>query len=391
MLEGKEIKNTKGNKKVDYNKINDILHLFHNALKIFYILLFIVCGYLLIKVCQDLNISKFLLDILSILAPLFIGLVIAWLFNPFVIFLQKHKIKRVFGVVISYILLLGVLTLVIGSICPILYDQIISFAETVPNLVNELETGLDGFLDRFSNIDGVNIESVKDSLMIQLDTFATNLSESLPTMVIDFIKGLISGISTFGIGLVIGFFFLLSFDNVGDNLSSFIPTRWRKDVVALVTNIDRSLRQYVSGVLIDGAIVFTICSITFSAIGLRAPLLFALFCAITNVIPYIGPYIGAVPALIVGFSMSPTIGLLTLIAIVIIQFIEGNFLQEYIISKTTKMHPVSIIIGLLIFGHFWGMFGMIISTPVLAVLKTIWQFLDEKNNFFGFREDEVCE
>jgi predicted PurR-regulated permease PerM len=129
----------------------------------------------------------------------------------------------------------------------------------------------------------------------------------------------------------------------------------------------------------------------FSLIGLRAPLLFALFCAITNVIPYAGPYIGAVPALIVGFATSPTIGLLTLIAIVIIQFFEGNFLQEMIMSKTTKLHPVTIISGLLIFGHFWGIFGMVISTPLLAVVKQIYLFLDEKYDFFKSDDEDDYE
>ena len=138
-------------------------------------------------------------------------------------------------------------------------------------------------------------------------------------------------------------------------------------------------------------VVFAICSVVFSLIGLRAPVLFALFCAITNVIPYVGPYIGAVPALIVGFAISPTVGLLTLIAIVIIQFVEGNFLQAMLMSKTTKLHPVTIIMGLLIFGHYWGIIGMVLSTPIIAVLKQIYLFFDEKYDFFKNDKDDDIE
>ena len=115
-------------------------------------------------------------------------------------------------------------------------------------------------------------------------------------------------------------------------------------------------------------------------VGLRAPLLFGLFCGITNVIPYAGPYIGGAPAVIVGFSRGPVVGVLTLISIIIIQFLEGNFLQPVIMSKTTKLHPVTIIVGLLIFGHFFGIVGMVISTPLIAVLKSITVFFLEKFN-----------
>ena len=82
--------------------------------------------------------------------------------------------------------------------------------------------------------------------------------------------------------------------------------------------------------------------------------------------------------------MSPTIGFLTLISIVVIQFFEGNFLQEYIMSKSTKLHPVTIIIGLLIFEHLWGIIGMAISVPVIAVLKIVLTFAEKKLKLFDY-------
>ena len=87
--------------------------------------------------------------------------------------------------------------------------------------------------------------------------------------------------------------------------------------------------------------------------------------------------------------MSPTIGLFTLIAIVVIQFIEGNFLQDVILAKTTNLHPVTIIIGLLLFGHFLGILGMAISTPIIAVMKQIFMFANEKFNLIeGLNSDD---
>jgi len=383
--------NTKG--KVNYRKLNQVLQVSHNVLRIMYILSIVACIFTFIIIIKELSIFKYFLEVLSILSPLFIGLFVAWLFNPVVNFLGKKGVKRIFSVLLIYIIILGVLGLLVGSIMPILYEQIIGFAKSLPSLFESIEDLLDTLLDKLQNVDGINVSDIKNNIMSQLENKSTELTSGITTYAVNLAKGLISGISTFVVGLIIGFFCLLSFENVGDTLIGFVPKKFRADTKKLSTSINGSLRNYVVGLAIDATVVFAICSIAFSLIGLKAPLLFAVFCAITNVIPYVGPYIGAIPALIVGFAMSPTIGLLTLGAIVIIQFFEGNFLQEYIMSKTTKLHPVTIITGLLVFGHYWGVLGMVVSTPFLAIVKQVYLFLDEKYDFFKNNDenDEVIE
>ena len=379
MNEGKE---KKGSNKLNYKKLNEVIKVSHGLLKILHVLAIIACIFTIIIVTKERKIINFILSILSILSPLFIGLVIAWLFDPVVKFFKKKGIKRIFSVIIIYILLLSAIGLIVGNIIPILYDQIISFASSIPSLFKNIEGLLDGILDKLNGIDGLNISTIKGNITTQLEEMSSDLTGAISTSLISVIKGLVSGVTTFIVGLVIGFFFLLSFDNVGYTLLTYVPKKHRDDVEKLTSSINGSLRNYVVGIIIDATIVFGICSLAFGLIGLRAPLLFALFCAITNVIPYVGPYIGAVPALIVGFSISPTVGFLTLVAIVVIQFFEGNFLQETIMSKTTKLHPVTIITGLLVFGHYWGMIGMVLSTPLIAVGKQIYLFFDEKYDFF---------
>lgn len=368
--------------KVNYKKVNEVLNVSHSVLKTIHILVVIACISTIVLICEKLNIFKFVGSLLGILSPLFIGLVVAWLFNPLVNFLNKKGIKRIFCVLLIYAILLGIIALLVGSILPILYDQIVGFAQGIPSLFKDLENLLDNVLDKLKGVDGIDIENIKSSIISKMESTSSDLTSSISTYVVNIIKAIISYISTFGVGLVIGFFFLLSFENVGETLIGFVPRKFRKETQQLTDSINGSLRNYVVGIAIDASVVFTICSIAFGLIGLRAPLLFAVFCAITNVIPFIGPYIGAVPALIVGFSMSPTIGLLTGLAIVVIQFFEGNFLQEMIMSKTTKLHPVTIIMGLLIFGHYWGMIGMVVSTPLMAIIKQIYLFFDDKYDFF---------
>lgn len=379
----------KDNKEIDYRSVNDVLSLTKKILSVLLVLLVILISWVALMILSELKIKSILLTILGILSPLFIGLLVAWLLNPFVSWLSRKKIKRPLAVVLSYALMLGIFGLLIGTIIPALYEQILDFADTLPSLFKTIEEWMTGFFNKVNNKVPFDLVAIKENAFAQVEEIGNSLYSSLPTTILSVGKTIVSGFSTFLIGLVIGFFLLLSFDNMEETYIYFFPKHWRKDVELLLGKINKSLKNYVLGVAIDAFVVFLICTATFSIVGLRAPLLFASFCAITNVIPYVGPYIGAIPAVIVGFTMSPTIGLLTVASIIVIQFVEGNFLQEYIMSKTTKLHPVTIIIGLLVFQHFWGIIGMVLSTPILAIIKIIINFIDHKLKIIDYDiEDE---
>lgn len=377
-------------KQVNYRSVNEVLDVTKKILKVLLILMIILISWVALRIMAELHVWNIVMTIIGILSPLFIGIVVAWLFNPFVKWLKKYKIKRLPGVIISYILLLGILALLVGTIIPILYDQIIDFVETLPGLFKTIEEWLNGAFSKVESIEAFDIESMKQNIFTQVEAISTGLVESLPGYILSVGKAIVSGLSTFLVGLVIGFFLLLSFDSIEETFIYLFPKKWRKDGKELFGEINECLKNYVRGVALDALVIFIICGVVFSIIGLKAPLLFAVFCAITNVIPYIGPYIGAVPALIVGFSISPTVGLLTGVSIIIIQFFEGNFLQQYIMSKTTKLHPVTIIMGLLIFQHFWGVIGMALSAPIIGILKIIFNFIDRKWKLLDY-VDEVEE
>jgi len=377
----------KDDKQIDYHSVNDVLGLTKKILSVLLVLLVILISWVAIMILRELAVKDILFTILRILSPLFIGLAVAWLLNPFVKWLGKRKIKRGFGVVISYLLLIGCFVLLIGTIVPVLSQQIGEFVDTLPSLFATIEDWLTNLFNNLNSNLPFDLEEAKTNVFLQVENLGNSLYESLPSMLLSTGKTLVSGFSSFLVGLVIGFFLLLSFENIEETFIYLFPKKWRNDADVLFTKINSSLKNYVLGVALDAFVVFVICSITFSIVGLRAPLLFALFCAITNVIPYVGPYIGAIPAVIVGFTMSPTIGLLTIASIVVIQFIEGNFLQEYIMSKTTKLHPVTIIIGLLVFQHFWGIIGMVVSTPIIAILKIVFNFFDHKWHIIDYDDD----
>ena len=146
----------------------------------------------------------------------------------------------------------------------------------------------------------------------------------------------------------------------------------------LLSNISEQVFSFVKGTGLIALLVFGVSATCFGVAGLRAAVFFALWNAITNIIPYIGPYIGGIPIVAVAFATDYKLGIIILIVVLAIQLIESYILHPIVMSKTMKLHPVTIIMGLLIFGHFFGIIGMVIATPATAILKTIWLFIDEK-------------
>lgn len=378
-------KTNKEDTEIDKKKVNEVLTLSKKILKILYIFIIIIGIYTLLVLGKETRIFYILKTIIEIVAPLFIGIIIAWLFDPIVKKLQKKGIRRVFGTTLVYVVFIGAIVIIVSAIIPILSDQINEFVKvSLPSIVDTVKVWIDKIFDSISGIGSIDVENMKVEVFNKLGELVTGLTSDLPTATVNIIKSLFSGIGTIVVGLVIGFYLLLSFDSATDTIVTMLPHNLQEDTKLLANDVNNSLRNFVVGALLDALFVFIVTSIGFSIVGLKAPLLFGLFCGLTNVIPFAGPYIGGAPAVIVAFSQGIPTGILVLIVIVVIQFIEGNFLQALIMSKTTKLHPVTIMLGLLIFAHFWGILGMIVSTPIIASLKAIIMFFDNKYNFLKF-------
>jgi len=231
---------------------------------------------------------------------------------------------------------------------------------------------------------------MKSQIITTMTTSLNTFMTSVPTILMDCIGKIFSSLVTITFGLVIGLYMLIDFSAISGHLINLLPKKNRFEASLLLTNISTEVRKSVNGTLLVALMVFVCDSIGFWLVGLQASVLFGLLCGITDLIPYVGPYIGGVVAVVVGFAQNPLIGFLTLIVAIVVQLIENNILQPIIMSKTMKLHPVTIMLGLLVFGYFFGMLGMIISTPAIAVGKTIFQFFDKKYGIID-REPELIE
>lgn len=371
-------------KDIEVKKLNEVIAFSGKILKIAYALFLILAIYAITLILEKWGIPRFILTILTIISPLFIGFIFAWLFNPMVNYLQKRKVNRVLGTTIVYIVLVVIIYILLGSIIPILSKQLNEFIATMPNIVVTIKGWIDNLFIKFDNGNNVNVIAVKTELFNIIDELAKDITKSIPGTTMNIVTDFFSGLGVLLLGAVIGFFMLFNFDNVNKFFLDIIPPRFKSDLNYLTKEMDITLKQFVKGTFLLSLIIFSFSTLAFMIIGLQAPVLFGLFCGITNIIPYIGPYIGGAAAAIVGFVQSPAIGILVIILIAIIQTMESSFIQPLIMSRAVKLHPVTIIVGLLIFGYFYGIGGLILATPIMAVIKILFSFFNKKYNFLGF-------
>ena len=370
-------------KEVDITSLNNVIRTGRKVLNIGYfmaIICLILLGTYLIK---EWSLLKYVGEILVVISPIFIGFIIAWLFDPLVTSLQNKKIPRIVGCLIVYLFIIGVLALISYLLIPALISQVKDFVNSAPAIFDNITDFVLNVVRAFDGNGLVDIADVKKQITSSVTELGLSIGSELPTYVFVIGKAIISGGLNVVLGLMVGFYLLFDFNKVNKTISKFIPVSWKEGYDELTHRINTSLRNYVQGVLMVMTLVFLTQSVGLTLAGLEAPILFALFCAVTDIIPYFGPYIGAIPAIIVGFTISPITGICVVISILVVQLLENNFYQPLIMGHTMKLHPVTIMVGLLLFQHFFGILGMVIATPVIACLKVFLVFFNEKFNILN--------
>ena len=367
----------KNKKELDTKELNEVISLSKKILNVLYILMIvgIVLGALFIMVYS--NILKVFLSVLKVISPLFIGFVIAWLFNPLVKKLRKKGINKVLSALIVYAAFIIIVVIFIRVFIPVLYSQINDLIGSLPSVISKINDFIDEFVMSF-NTESIDLSGVKDTIISNFETIIIDYTSKLPNILINLIINLFSAIGVVVMGLVVGLYMLFDFDSIQSFFLKLIPKKHRHDIETLLNNIGNEVRKSVNGTLLVALVVFVCDTIGFTIVGLEAPLLLGFFCGVTDLIPYIGPYIGGAAATLMGFSQGTMVGVTVLIICIIVQLVESYVLQPIVMSKAVSIHPVAIIVGLLIFGYFFGIIGMVLATPILAILKVIILFIKDK-------------
>ena len=367
----------KKNDKIDYRNLNALIQTARVILKILLVLSLcgiVIFGFIFLEKTQVLNIIG---TIISICMPLFIGFGFAWLFEPSIKYFEKKKLSRKLSTFIVYTLFVLIIILLLVLVVPEFISQLRELINQVPTFVSDIKSFITNIFSKFKDSE-IDINSIQTNLITQLETFATNLTNNSLSGIVNTITKILSSSATFIISFIIGIYFSLDFDKIQHHIKSWIPRKHKEEGNKILHELNVMARGYVSGTLFTSLVVtfFTFIGLIIS--GISSPLLFAIFCGITNIVPYFGPYIGGIPTIIVAFSINPMCGIIATITIVLVQTIEGNIINPIIVGKATDIHPITIVIGLLIFEYYFGIIGMIIATPVIGAIKILFNFFNDK-------------
>lgn len=348
-----------------------LIHLGIKCLKALFIILCVAITLIVIYIAKEIKLIEIFQYIIGIIFPVFFGFLIAWLFDPLVTFLTKKKISRFVSTILVYLLIILFFIFVINIFLPVLYDQIKDFANMSPKLLDTGKNNLDMIIKHFTTRFHLDFDTIKNIVYKNIMANFERISDFNPDFVLNIVKSLVkTSIESF-LSFIIGFYILIDLPNIRTKAKKLIKGEKTVFLVKTIKELENTFRQYVKSTFIV-VILLCICqTLAFKISGLPSPLAFGFFCAFTNMIPYIGPYIGGIPAVVVGFTISASIGVATLISVILCQFIESYLITPNIMSKTMKLHPVLIIIGLSV-GASFGILGMIFATPIMSCLRVIY-------------------
>ena len=367
-------------KKLDTKTLNELIKTGSILLKImltmFILSIVVLVIYLLDKTSVLVTIGR----VLGILSPLFIGLLIAWLLEPGIRYFTKNKVGRKLATVVVYLIFVFLIILVIALIIPEFISQVNELIGKVPDFLKSVNTFIN---DSFKNTGDVDLSGIKQNLIETINNYVNNFASRNLTGIVEKLGSSIKVISNFLLGLLIAFYLSLDFSKVSKYVTIIVPNRFHEDLLKIKKPLNEMLRNYVNGTLLSCLFVMILSLIGFLISGVSSPLLFAIFCAITNLIPYFGPYIGGIPVVAVGFAMNPYVGVGCLITVLIVQILEGNILNPLIVGKAVSLHPITLMLSLLVFEYFFGILGMVIAVPIVATLKIIYLFFEDKYHFIN--------
>ena len=367
-------------KKLDFKTLNELIKTGNILLKITLTMVILAIAILIIYLLDKTSVLVILGKIISILSPLFIGLLIAWLVEPAINYFVKNKVGRKLATVVVYLILIFIIILIAALIVPEFIAQVNELITRIPNFLKSINTFIN---DTFKSTADFDLSGIKETLINTINNFVNNFTSENLTGIVEKLSSSIKVVSNFVLGILIAFYLSLDFKNVNKYVSILVPNRFHEDIKKIGKPLNEMLRNYVNGTLLSCLFVMILSLIGFLISGVSSPLLFAIFCAITNLIPYFGPYIGGIPVVLIGFTMNPYVGFGCLITVVLVQFLEGNILNPLIVGKAVSLHPVILMLSLLVFEYFFGIFGMVIAVPIVATIKIVLLFFENKYHFIN--------
>ncbi|MED4585583.1 AI-2E family transporter [Brevibacillus choshinensis] len=310
--------------------------------------------------------TQFLHLLEEVLVPVVVGLIIAYLLHPIVEVLERRRVPRLMAVLLIYGSFVLIIAVAVVNAIPIFTKQLVELSDDLPRLsewyykwMSEWEAHKYFLPDSISHgVDRVIVQSHE------------RMSHSV-TQLVNNARNSVGKVLAYAVVPFIAFYLLKDMKELHEAGMSIVPRAYRKQVLSVLRDINESLGNYIHGQMMVALIVGVFAYLGYWLVGMPYPFVLATFVCLTNIIPYIGPLIGAAPAVVVALTISTKMLLFVLAVNIVIQVVEGNILSPNIVGRSLHLHPLLIIMALLAGEAIGGIIGLIVAVPVLAVCKVI--------------------
>ncbi|MFA5535608.1 MAG: AI-2E family transporter [Bacillota bacterium] len=305
----------------------------------------------------------------GVFLPFLLAFVLAYLLNPIVKLWEAKGFSRVGGIFLTYFFFITAIILFSCFVLPIFWRQLEVLAMSIPQYTHRLQSFFQNFNDNYKKI------AIPNALRNQIDLALLQLELIVIGAIAQVVNGIIS-VFTHALSIIIApvlaYYVLRDQKLISERFLSFFPVNWAEKLVKLWREIDVQLNCFIKGHLLVAVLVGIGTSIGFLIINLDFPFLLGLIVGITEIIPYFGPVIGAIPALGIALLDSKIKALYALVLMVTIQQLESNILTPRIIGSRIGLHPLLVILALFLGGKIFGIIGLLLAIPMILILRVFW-------------------
>ena len=306
----------------------------------------------------------FLYIIKEILAILFVSLIFASAVDPWVDKMEKFKLPRWLGILLIYVAFFAIIFLAVYALIPPLVEQSSQLVKNFPGYFDKIGETYQG-LKNFSLEHGI-LDNLNQGISALKDNMATAVGS-----VVSSVFAVFGGLISFFVILVMTFYMTVEESAMKRSLSFILPEKYQPFTLQLINKVQKKIGDWLKGQLILSLIIGLMSYVGLLILGVNYALILAFIAAIGEFIPYVGPFISAVPAIFLAFTQSPAKALLVLILYIIIQQLENNLLVPKVMQKAVGLNPIISIVALLIGAKVAGLLGMILAIPVATAITVI--------------------
>ncbi len=391
-----EIRMKRDEKEPIYSKIKNGIRTNYYSI----LVLVIICAASVFLVWNWDTASKALGHLVAVLSPFLIAIFLAYLIMPLIETIKRllnkaffrGKAKKacwVISIIISYIIVVGLIVIVMVVVIPQVGQSLREL--DVKKLYNAAINYITQLQNQFPILNNASINERIQKIEPDLMGYGTNFAKFIFPVVYGFSKSLLTVVVNCILSIVISCYIIIDMKNLTHQLKravfAFSPKKKANGVWKTIKECNHIFNGFLIGKTIDSLIIGVLCFIILSIMHFPYPVLISLIVGITNMIPYFGPFIGAVPGIIIYFLLEPRLGILFSIIILALQQFDGLYLGPKILGDLTGIKPLWVIFSITVGGAYFGVLGMFLGVPVVAVISYLLNIIVKKK----LAEKEVKE